>query len=296
MWNCKAELKEKMWPSQEYAEIIQLYAIFYDLIVAAATLARPHSKKKSDAALPLQRPRTHTDSVWVHLLSAPGVLLLYSCLFFWSYDSNFQYANAKFNTLKLWLLLQSIWLRGLRVCWNQLPAEERRGVCVCVYVYVGVWKGARASPFTKADIQVELCSVWWGFRDLSLPRVHHNYPFKYFQWNKPHQTGLKLALPFWFPVHSPMLPDNTAFCFTITKNSDNLKAITVLDLHCWGLSYCSIHSSKSGQLLLYNSHNHSSHMRHLRAPLINKQLSQKGCIQTKPWPHFKPRLHVHLNI
>lgn len=70
---------------------------------------------------------------WVHLLSVPGVCLFTAVCFSSHTTLTFNMGKAKFNTLRLWLLLQkSIWLSWLRVCWNQLPAEERRGVCMCV--------------------------------------------------------------------------------------------------------------------------------------------------------------------
>lgn len=100
----------------------------------------------------------------------------------------FNMANAKFNTLKLWLLLQSPSGRAgyasVETSCRLKKGGASKRVCACL-------GGGQEEPFTKADIQLYLCSVWQGFWDLSLPRVHHNYPFKYFQLNKPHRAGLK---------------------------------------------------------------------------------------------------------
>lgn len=77
----------------------------------------------------------------------------------------FNVNNAKFNTA----LTVATWLSWLRICWNQLPAEERRPL-QCVYV--GVTRAhSQKETFNWCLVQFFSCIC-----DFSLPRMHH-FPF-----------------------------------------------------------------------------------------------------------------------
>ncbi len=141
---------------------------------------------------------------------------------------------------------------------------------MCVFT----WVFGRGPVWAHSQKQTFSCScAWFG--------VHDNYPLKYFQWNKPHKAGLKLALAFWFTVYNPMLPNNAAFVWPLQN------------VWSWPwfysevLSCCSIHATECNLLLIYNSQNPAATWDcwNLKVMSMANNKVRKDCFWTNPQPY-----------